>query len=69
MWVENRFINCILGISEATMIHYLVEAAYKAEAVAALMQNPQNRRDTVKQAIEILGGRLDGFLFAFGITM
>jgi len=51
------------------MIHYLVEAAYKAEAVAALMQNPQNRRDTVKQAIEILGGRLDGFLFAFGITM
>ncbi|HAM52955.1 MAG TPA: GYD domain-containing protein [Nitrospiraceae bacterium] len=48
------------------MGYYLVQAAYTAEAVAGLINNPQNRREAVQKAVEKLGGSLVGFWFAFG---
>ena len=48
------------------MAYYMGQAAYTAEALAALIRNPQNRRDVVKETIEKLGGRLEGLWFAFG---
>jgi uncharacterized protein with GYD domain len=45
---------------------YLAQASYTAEAVAALLKKPQDRSDMVRQVIEKLGGRLEGFWFAFG---
>jgi uncharacterized protein with GYD domain len=48
------------------MAYYMGQAAYTAEALAALIRNPQNRREVVKETIEKLGGRLEGLWFAFG---
>ena len=48
------------------MSYYLLQAAYTAEAVKDLMKNPQNRRNAAQKAIVKLGGRLEGFWFAFG---
>ena len=45
---------------------YLAQASYTAEACAAMLKKPQNRGEMVRQAIEKLGGRLEGFWFAFG---
>jgi uncharacterized protein with GYD domain len=46
------------------MAYYMGQAAYTAEACAALIRHPQNRREVVKQTIEKLGGRLEGFWLA-----
>jgi len=48
------------------MAYYLGQAAYTAEASATLIKNPQNRREVVREPIEKLGGRLEGFWFALG---
>jgi uncharacterized protein with GYD domain len=48
------------------MPHYLVQASYTAEALAALAKNPQNRIDTVAEACAKSGGRLEAGYFAFG---
>jgi len=48
------------------MNYYMAQAAYTAEAVAGLIKNPQNRRDSVQKAVEKLGGSLVDFWFAFG---
>jgi uncharacterized protein with GYD domain len=45
---------------------YLVQASYTAEACSAMIKKPQNRAEMVRQAIKKLGGRLEGFWFAFG---
>ncbi len=45
---------------------YLAQASYTAEAVAAMIKKPQNRGEMVRQAIEKLGGRFEGFWFTFG---
>jgi len=45
---------------------YLAQASYTAEACAAMIKKPQNRGEMVQKAIEKLGGRLEGFWFAFG---
>ncbi|MFI5295795.1 MAG: GYD domain-containing protein [Thermodesulfovibrionales bacterium] len=45
---------------------YLAQASYTAEACAAMIKNPQNRGEMVRQVIEKLGGRFEGFWFAFG---
>lgn len=45
---------------------YLTQGSYTAEACAAMIKNPQNRGEIVRKAIEKIGGRLEGFWFAFG---
>jgi uncharacterized protein with GYD domain len=42
------------------MPSYLVQAAYTAEAMAALVKNPQNRLDVVRKMAESHGGKLIG---------
>jgi uncharacterized protein with GYD domain len=48
------------------MAHYLLQVAYTAEAWAALVKNPQDRREAIRPVIERLGGNLDSAWFAFG---
>ena len=48
------------------MAYYLVQAAYTAEAWAAMVKNPQNREEAVRPVIEKLGGRVEGAWLAFG---
>ncbi len=45
---------------------YLHQASYTAEALSAMLKNPQNRSEVLRKTIEKLGGRLEGFWFAFG---
>ena len=48
------------------MAYYLVQAAYTAEAIAALLKKPQDRAAAIAPVVEGLGGKLDGFWFCFG---
>ncbi len=48
------------------MPHYLLQAAYTADAWAAMVKKPQNRLDAVRPIIEKLGGKVEGGWFAFG---
>ncbi len=50
------------------MPRYLLRASYTSEAWAAMLKNPQNRRDAVRPIIEGMGGKLESFYFAFGET-
>jgi len=45
---------------------YLQQVSYTPEAWKALVQNPQNRIDAVRPAIERLGGKIVTGWFAFG---
>ena len=51
---------------QKTMPSYLVQVSYTAEAVAALVKNPQNRTEVVRKSIENLGGNLVGNWMSFG---
>ncbi len=48
------------------MAYYLIEAAYRPEAWAAMVATPQNREDAIREGIERLGGRIHGLWFSFG---
>ena len=48
------------------MPHYLVQAAYSTEALAALKKNPQNRFEMIESLLRSLGGRLEAGYFCFG---
>ena len=48
------------------MAEYLVQAAYTPEALEAMIENPQNRFEAVKPALESIGGTLKQAWFAFG---
>lgn len=48
------------------MPYYLLEARYSAEAVKAMIANPQDRSGPAGQIIEALGGKLHDFFFAMG---
>ncbi|HET6207854.1 MAG TPA: GYD domain-containing protein [Terracidiphilus sp.] len=48
------------------MAHYLVQASYTTEALAALVKNPQNRAEVVRKAIENMGGKMIGGWMSFG---
>jgi uncharacterized protein with GYD domain len=45
---------------------YLVRFGYSPQAWAALIQNPQDRRDVLAARIFGLGGRLHGFWYSLG---
>jgi uncharacterized protein with GYD domain len=48
------------------MPHYLHQVAYAREGWQALIAQPQDRVEAVKQSIEKLGGRIKAAYFAFG---
>ena len=48
------------------MAHYLVQASYTTEAIAALVHKPQDRTAVVRNAVESLGGKLVGSWMSFG---
>ncbi|MFY9527518.1 MAG: GYD domain-containing protein [Candidatus Acidiferrales bacterium] len=45
---------------------YLTQIAYSQEAWQALINNPQNRIEAIRPAIEKLGGKIVNGWFAFG---
>ena len=48
------------------MAHYMVQAAYTAEAIAAMVNNPEDRAAAIRPVVEKLGGKLEGIWFCFG---
>ncbi len=48
------------------MARFLVQAAYTAEAWAAMAKNPQNRLEAVQPVVQRLGGTVEDFWLAFG---
>jgi uncharacterized protein with GYD domain len=48
------------------MSHYLIQVAYNSQGVAALVNDPQDRVEKVRPAIEGLGGRIESAYYAFG---
>ena len=48
------------------MARYLILASYTSEAMAALVDNPQDRGGVLRQLIERLGGKIETFDFCFG---
>ena|SRR5579862_9669516 len=48
------------------MAFYLIQVAYTAEAVKAMVNNPQSREEVARKATESLGGKLHSFYFSFG---
>lgn len=48
------------------MAYYLIQVTYTQEAWAAMVHNPQSRRDAIRPVIEKLGGSIVGSWFAFG---
>ena len=48
------------------MPQYLMQVAYSSEGWAALVRNPQDRIQIVRQPIENMGGKIQNFWFSFG---
>jgi uncharacterized protein with GYD domain len=48
------------------MPHYLIQVAYNSGGLAALVNEPQDRIEKVRPAIEALGGRIECAYYAFG---
>jgi uncharacterized protein with GYD domain len=48
------------------MAQFLVQVAYTSEAVAALVNNPQDRLSVVSKSVKKLGGKLIGGWLSFG---
>jgi uncharacterized protein with GYD domain len=51
---------------EIAMPQYLMQVGYSAEGWAALVNNPQDRTEIVRQPIENMGGKIQNFWFSFG---
>ena len=45
---------------------YLTRFSYTPATWAKLIKNPEDRRDAAKQYVETVGGKLQGFWYAFG---
>ena len=48
------------------MARFLIQASYTSEAVASLIQNPQDRSAAIRSVVERLGGTMEAFYYAFG---
>ena len=48
------------------MSYYMYQASYTDSTWAAKVSNPQNRLDTVRPAVENLGGKLETAFYCFG---
>jgi len=48
------------------MSTYLVQGCYTSDAIAAMVKRPQDRSVVVRNLVESLGGKLEGFWLATG---
>lgn len=48
------------------MAYYMVQAAYTADAIAAMVKKPEDRAAAIRPVVEKLGGKLEGIWFCFG---
>jgi len=48
------------------MALYLTRFSYTPETWARLTKNPEDRREAARKYIEMVGGKLHGFWYAFG---
>ena len=48
------------------MAHYMVQASYTSEALAALVKNPQDREAGFRALVERFGGKVTAFFWAQG---
>ena len=48
------------------MAHYMVQASYTAEALAALVRSPQDREAGFRALVERMGGKVTAFFWAQG---
>ena len=48
------------------MAHYLFQASYTSDAMAALCKKPRNRENAIRGVVEELGGKLEGAWMSFG---
>ncbi len=48
------------------MQHYMIQASFTAETWTKLLDKPKGRRESLRAAIEKLGGTLDGLWLSFG---
>ena len=48
------------------MALHLIKFGYTAEAWAAMLQNPQDRREMLASRVFSVGGRLEGFWYSTG---
>lgn len=48
------------------MATFLIQGSYSAQAVSAMIKNPQDRAAVVRTMIEKAGGKLHGFWLSFG---
>jgi len=52
--------------SKAASHFFLTKFSYTPETWARLMKNPEDRRVAARKYIELVGGKLHGFWYAFG---
>jgi uncharacterized protein with GYD domain len=50
------------------MAIYMFQGKYTSNAMATLMQNPEDRTPPVRELVESCGGKLEGFWITFGDT-
>jgi len=48
------------------MPHYLIQFSYQPDKVKAMMDNPQDRSESARKVVEVLGGKIESFYFSFG---
>lgn len=48
------------------MAHYMVQASYTSDALAALVKNPQDREQGFRGLVERFGGKVVAFFWAQG---
>jgi uncharacterized protein with GYD domain len=48
------------------MAHYLIQAAYTAEAWKSLLKKPEDRKQAIRPVVEKLGGNVVNSWYAFG---
>ena len=48
------------------MPHFMIQMRYSADAVKAMVANPQDRKKAAAAAIEAAGGKLHSIFFTFG---
>jgi uncharacterized protein with GYD domain len=67
---RRRHLFALLSLQkEVSMAKYLVQASYTSEGVKGLLKDGgSKRRAAIEEAVSRLGGRLEGFYFAFGET-
>jgi uncharacterized protein with GYD domain len=63
---EDRSVLALSSRAEVSMPLYLGRFSYTADALKALLNEPQDRSAPAQEVAESLGGKLLGFWFAFG---